>query len=359
MSAIIEQKCDCCGGAVEFNPATGKLKCPYCDTEKDIVNTPSASENEAHEDGWSAKGNEWAEGEADGVCIYTCNSCGGEIVAEKVTGAASCPYCGNQIVVKGQFSGMLKPDIIIPFKLDKKAAKAALKKHITSKRFVPKAFVSENRLDDIKGIYVPYWLYTCDTSVAAGFSAQKVRRWSDDENNYTETSYFNVHRSGFISFDNIPVDGSAKMPDDLMESIEPFDLSGAEEFNMAYLAGYLADKYDTDADAGIPRVNERIKQSAEDAFKETVKGYDRVDTENVGVNILNGTYKYALCPVWLLNTSWKGEKFTFAMNGQTGKFVGNIPTDKKAVTIASLLLGSGLSTVIYGLLRIWLMLQGG
>ena len=90
-----------------------------------------------------------------------------------------------------------------------------------------------------------------------------------------------------------------------------------------------------------------------DAFRDTIHGYEGVMLENMSMNVANGSYKYALYPVWLLNTSWNGEKFTFAMNGQTGKFVGNIPTDKKAVTKASLLLGAGIGAVIYGLM--WLI----
>jgi len=143
------------------------------------------------------------------------------------------------------------------------------------------------------------------------------------------------------------------MPDDLMESVEPFDLSQAVDFNTAYLAGYLADKYDVTAEESMPRANERIRQSIIDSFRETVKGYDEVENQGANMNVANGIYKYALYPVWLLNTKWNGENFTFAMNGQTGKFVGNIPTDKKAVTKASLLLGAGIGAVIYGLM--WLI----
>ena len=139
------------------------------------------------------------------------------------------------------------------------------------------------------------------------------------------------------------------MPDDLMESIEPFNINEAVDFNTAYLAGYLADKYDVTAEESMNRANERIRTSVGDALAETVKGYDSIDSRVVNMNITNGFYKYALYPVWILNTSWNGEKFTFAMNGQTGKFVGNLPTDKKAVVKASLLLGAGLSAVLCGL----------
>ena len=126
-------------------------------------------------------------------------------------------------------------------------------------------------------------------------------------------------------------------------------MSQAVDFNTAYLAGYLADKYDVSAEQSMERANERIRQSIDDEFRETVRGYDHVDSHNVNMTVANGCYKYALYPVWILNTSWNGEKFTFAMNGQTGKFVGNIPTDKKAVVTASLLLGAGISAVLCGL----------
>ena len=353
MSAILEQKCPNCGGAVEFDINTQQLKCPYCDTEFTIDSLPQNASDESEQINWNSHSNQWNSGEADGMSIYVCDSCGGEIVADSTTGATNCPYCGNQVVIKGQFSGEMKPDIVIPFKLDKKAAKEALKKHYKGKKFVPKGFFDENRLDEIKGIYVPHWLFSCDALGDVSYKAKKIRRWSDQNYYYTETSYYDVFRSGKMSFDDIPVDGSTKMPDDLMESVEPFDLSQAVEFNTAYLAGYLADKYDVPAEDCMPRANERIRQSMADSFKETVKGYSDVQTHSVNMKVADGSYMYALYPVWLLNTKWKGNDYTFAMNGQTGQFVGNIPTDKKAVIKASLLLGTGIGAVIYGLM--WLI----
>ncbi|MBR2953475.1 MAG: hypothetical protein IKC45_03725 [Clostridia bacterium] len=349
MSTLLEQKCPCCGGAVEFDVGVQKLKCPFCDTEFDITAMPKEEVNTVEQFNWNSQGTQWGAGETDGMSVYACKSCGGEIVADAATGATSCPYCGNQVVMKGQFSGAYRPDLIIPFKLDKKAAKEAFKKHLTGRKFVPKGFLDDNKLEEIKGVYVPHWLFTCDVIGNANFKATKERRWSDNNYNYKEISYYDVYRSGNISFDNIPVDGSTKMADDLMESVEPFDLSQAVDFNTAYLAGYLADKYDVTAEESMNRANERIRTSVGDALAETVKGYDSIDSRIVNMNIANGFYKYALYPVWILNTSWNGEKFTFAMNGQTGKFVGNLPTDKKAVVMASLLLGAGLSAVLCGL----------
>ena len=355
MSAITEQKCPHCGGAVEFNVGAQKLKCPYCDAEFDIAAIQQAEDfaaNTVEQINWNSQGSQWGAGETDGMSVYACKSCGGEIVADSTTSATSCPYCGNQVVMQGQFSGALKPDLVIPFKLDKKAAKEALKKHFMGKKFVPKAFLAENKLDEIKGVYVPHWLFSCDAVVNATYQAEKYRHWSDSKKNYTETTAYNVYRSGSIGFDNVPVDGSTKMPDDLMESIEPFNLNEAVPFNTAYLAGYLADKYDVDVNQSMGRANERIQASALDAFEDTVDGYDSVSPIQAAMQVANGSYKYALYPVWILNVKWKGQNHTFAMNGQTGKFVGNIPTEEKKAKLIGGLGGAAVGALIYIIINI-------
>lgn len=349
-----EYKCPCCGGAVEFDSGSQKMKCPYCDTEFDIEALKGYDDDLKNEQPdnmqWNtAAGGEWQQGETDGLRTYICNSCGGEIVGDETTAATACPFCGNPVVMKGQFTGALRPDYVIPFKLDKNAAKAALLKHYSGKRLLPKVFKSQNHIDEIKGVYVPFWLFDAEADAHVRYKATTTRSWSDSEYNYTETAFYSVVRGGNIAFERVPVDGSSKMPDDLMESIEPFDFSGAVDFQTAYLAGYLADKYDVSAEESIERANERIKHSTEDAFAKTVQGYATVTPETSNVFLRNGSAKYALFPVWLLNTTWKGQKYTFAMNGQTGKLVGDLPVDKSAYKKWLFGLFGAVSAAVYGL----------
>lgn len=337
MNTLQEYKCPCCGGAIAFDSGLQKMKCPYCDTEfemETLADYDNELKNEQADDmNWtSAAGSDWQSGESEGLRSYVCKSCGGEIIADETTAATSCPFCGNPIVMMGQFSGSLKPDYVIPFKLDKKAAKENLMKHLTGKRLLPKIFKDQNHIDEIKGVYVPFWLFDADVTAQVRYRATRVNHWSDSKYNYTETQYYSVRRGGSLGFECVPVDGSSKMADDLMESIEPFDFSEAVDFHTAYLAGYLADKYDVDADQSIDRANERIKQSTADAFTATVQGYSTVSPESVAVQFRNGRAKYALFPVWILNTTWKNNKYVFAMNGQTGKFVGDLPVDKSAAS---------------------------
>lgn len=335
MAVLQEYKCPCCGGAIAFDSASQKMKCPYCDNEFEMETLVSYDDTLKNEQADSLKwemaaGSQWQDGETDGMRVYVCRSCGGEIIGDETTAATSCPYCDNPIVMMGQFTGALKPDYVIPFKLDKKAAIAALKKHYGGKRLLPKIFKDQNHIEEVKGIYVPFWLFDAEASAQIRYKGTKNRSWSDSRYNYTETSYYSILRSGTVGFERVPVDGSSKMDDKLMESIEPFRFTDAVDFQTAYLAGYLAEKYDVDAETSIERANARIKKSTEDVFATTVTGYSSVIPENTAVQLENGKAQYALYPVWLLNTTWHGEKYTFAMNGQTGKFVGNLPLDKAA-----------------------------
>lgn len=335
MPELLEYKCPSCGGAINFDSSLQKMKCPFCDTEFDMETLKELDENlefdQPNDMVWETQaGSQWEEGETSGINAYVCKSCGGEIVADANTAATSCPFCNNPVVMMGQLSGFLRPDYVIPFKLGKKAAKEGLMKHLQGKRLLPKIFKDQNRIEEIKGIYVPFWLFDTDAHANIRYKATKVRSWSDSNYNYTETNFFSVWRGGDLSYERVPVDGSTKMADDLMESIEPYNFAEAVDFQTAYLAGYLADKYDVLADESIARANERIKHSTEQIFASTVYGYSSVIPESSNIRFQNGQVKYALYPVWLLNTVWENKKYTFAMNGQTGKFIGDLPMDKAA-----------------------------
>ena len=325
--------CPACGAEMECNFSKAEISCPECgvEFEKDAIRTYAArlAEQKPENMTWDTQaGGQWQAGETDGLRVYSCKTCGGEIVADQTTGATACPYCGNPVVLSGFFDGALKPDLVIPFKVDKKGAMAALQNHYKGKRLLPKVFKDQNHIEEVKGLYVPVWLFDADADANLQYRATRIRTWSDSNYNYTETRYYAVLRGGGIGFENVPVDGSTKMDDALMESIEPYDIREAVPFQAAYLPGFMADKYDVDAESSIERANDRIRQSTEDAFRDTVVGYATVIPVNTNIALENGRARYALYPVWVLNTKWNSKKFTFAINGQTGKIAGDLPMDK-------------------------------
>jgi len=335
MGQMKEYKCPNCGGAIVFDSTTQKVKCPYCDTEFDLSVFEELAELEegaslsTDEPVWDTDaGTAWGGEEESQMKVYSCNTCGGEIITDANTAALRCPYCENPVVFTGNLSGSLKPDYIIPFKLDKKMAKERYYNHIKDKALLPQVFKDQNHIDEIKGVYVPFWLFDGDAEGEARYRATRIRTWSDSEYNYTETQFYEIFRSGDMAFEKIPVDGSTQMPDDLMESLEPFDYSDAVDFQTAYLAGYLADKYDVTAENSKDRAERRIRNSVMAYLRDSVMGYNTVEERGNNYRLHHSTASYALLPVWILNTTWNGEKYVFAMNGQTGKFVGNLPMDK-------------------------------
>ena len=136
------------------------------------------------------------------------------------------------------------------------------------------------------------------------------------------------------------------MPNELMESIEPFDLSQGVDFQTAYLAGYLADKYDVTADDCKPRANDRIRTGTEQAFAATTAGYATVLPEHTNIQLQGSRIRYGLLPVWMLTTRYQEKLYTFAMNGQTGKMVGNLPIDWKLFWMYLLTIGLGSGALI-------------
>ncbi|MCL2547844.1 MAG: hypothetical protein FWE76_01610 [Symbiobacteriaceae bacterium] len=333
---LVNYQCPSCTGPLHFDGATGKLKCDYCGSLFTVAEieqyyaqqVEAAAEVVDQDPDWDLTmfGN-WSAEEAAHLRAYNCPSCSAQLICDENTAATSCPYCGNPTVVPGQFTGMLKPDFVLPFKLDKRQAIAALRKHYEGKRFLPNSFAANNHIQEITGIYVPFWLFDASVRGRALFDATRVSTSRSGNEEITSTDHYRVTRGGEISFENVPVDGSSKMPDAHMDAIEPFDFRDLKGFTTAYLPGFLADRYDVSAEESSLRANERIRNSTFDALAATVNGYSTVTRRQSNAQISAGQVRYVLMPVWTLSTKWNGKNFLFAMNGQTGKLIGDLPID--------------------------------
>lgn len=335
MNKMLEYECPVCGGSVKFDSATQKLVCPYCDSTFDPQEFGAQKEQEAAAQkgsgNWDEHLDNWTADEAAGMYVYHCDSCGGDIVGDETLASTHCPYCDNPVVMMGQFGGDLRPNCVIPFKLDKKAAEDAFLNHTKGKKLVPKIFRSKKHIEEVQGLYVPYWVTSAKADCDVVFDCTVETHTSDSQNDYYKTDTYLVERGGTMDFENIPVEASSKHEAALLESIEPFNFADAVPFNSAYLAGYLADRYDIDADSSRARAEERMKNSMAQAFEDTLSAYDSVQVRDIRIAYRDGRVDYCLLPVWFLNTRWKGQLYRFAMNGQTGKLKGDLPIDNGAV----------------------------
>lgn len=355
---VTNYQCPACTGPLHYSAKSGKLACDYCGSSFDVAEIEAlyarkeaeaaaakqaadakaeaaqaakaeAAEAAAASGGWDTSdlSRDWGA-EADGLRVYSCPSCGAELICDQSTAATACPYCGNPAIVPGQFSGALRPDYILPFRLSKDDAVQALRAHYKGKPFLPRSFTSANHIEQIQGVYVPFWLFDGGAEGAASYRASNTNVFETGDYEITETRHYHVVRAGSLAFEKIPVDASSKMPDDHMDSIEPFDYAQLRPFSTAYLPGYLADKYDVTIDDSRDRADTRCRETLAQALRDTVTGYGACVTEREDIALRRGKVHYALLPVWMLSTKWRGQDFLFAMNGQTGKLVGDLPTDR-------------------------------
>ncbi len=365
MTNVQSFKCPSCGGSIEFSSELQKMKCPYCDTvietsdiETDCAQQESGSDSSVNMSGFefsSAALQNWDEQEIASLREFRCNSCGGELLVDDSTAGTSCPFCDSPVVLTERVTGTLKPNCVIPFCKNRDDARAGLLRHFKGKRLLPKVFKSENHVDEVKGVYVPFWLFSADADAKIQFDATDVNVYTVGDYEYTDTKHFDVVREGNLSFSNIEVDASSKMEDAMMNVIGPYNHDEAVDFNSAYLAGFLADKYDVSAEDSISRANAFIEESTIKAFENTVVGYSTVHRRAADIRIKNSSYTYALYPVWLLNTTWRGKKYVFAMNGQTGKFVGDLPMDKKLAAVWGASITAAITAItVCGAYLLWL-----
>ena len=345
----VSYKCPKCGAPLTFLPGHNHVTCEFCDAKISIAEmdalyaqkeAQAAEKAEEKEAQWNTEnvGSTWDGAETANMMIQTCSSCGAELVSDGNTMATECAYCGSPNMIPRRFDGMLRPDYVIPFKKTKEDAIAALKEFYKGKKLLPKAFRDENRIKEIQSMYVPFWLFDSKVHASATFRAESDSVHETADEIITETSHYSCERGGSMAFERIPVDGSERMDDSYMESIEPFDYSALVPFSAAYFTGHIADKYDVDAEASVPRADRRVHESAVGVLAGTVTGYDRCSIDGEASIIKeDGTVSYAMAPVWILTTKYQDKPYTFMMNGQTGKVVGSVPIDRAKVLLYSIL----------------------
>ncbi|MCR5142884.1 MAG: hypothetical protein K6C68_10245 [Ruminococcus sp.] len=356
--ANMSYKCLTCGAELFWKADRNAFVCDYCEDSFTLEQLKEAGQTGEVDETKVQKAEELMEGEADvstdgtvgsDLVKYTCSHCGAEIITDRSTAATICVYCGNAVIMGEQIINDFAPDYVIPFSVEKKKVMEAFKE-FSKKPLTPKAFDCEKVVDKLQGVYIPFWLYSgnCDGDVDAECYNEQVSRKGDYK--IIKRDFYSVKRHGCADFKFVPVDASSKTEDEAMDSIEPYDFKDFKPFNPAYLSGFLAERYDEDQEKCFPRAQERIENTTLDLIKETCN-YDNIEVRKYDKKIKLEETKYAMMPAWLLYTTYKDKKYFFAMNGQTGKFVGSLPIDKGKLVLFSILggiLGSVIGAFIGG-----------
>ena len=325
--------CPNCGAPMQFDGEKQKMVCSHCDHMMTVAELDEhyeqIDESFADDNGEDNIYGEFEREERNGEFkVYRCQGCGAEVLADENTAATVCSFCGRPSLMEDRLTGALLPDYVIPFKIGRDSAVELYKTWTKKGALTPSILKSKATIDKITGMYVPFWLFDFSADMQMRAECTNVRRKRVGDYEYVHTDHYLVDREVETEYLKIPADAAEKMPDDIMDKLEPFMYNELKEFEMPYLSGYYAEKYNYNSNEMAPRAEKRVKQYIYDATRDTIRGYSTVNVVKQHIKLGRKKASYALFPVWILNYTYKGQAYMFALNGQTGKIVADRPVSK-------------------------------
>ena len=328
--ATMNYKCPNCDGPVKFDPDKQKFTCEFClgefepsavqqmneqKEQRETYDERDVKRAEEKKEEAKAKGEEAAEEEYP--VSYTCPSCGAEIVTTSTTAATTCFYCYNPVVLGSRLSGEFNPDRVVPFELSKDKAIERFLAMCGKKWFLPKGFAGKQQVKKLNGVYFPYWYADEEKTAKLTATGKKIRKWRSGNKEYTETKIYHVVRGGDVIINNVFERALKSESRDMLQSVHPYDLTKAKPFAMSYLSGFQAEKRDLDKKDVEPIIEQKMHEYAEQVLKNTMEGYDVLETESFNEKTDLSAYTYNLMPVWMM---------TYKFN-ETGKAYGQLPVN--------------------------------
>lgn len=310
-------QCPGCGAPVRFDARIGKIICDHCGSAYDPGTIRLIGKFDIKDQG------EADEREEDKREIV-CDSCGAVLVTSENTSATECAFCGSPALVIRRLTREFRADKIIPFTVTEEEAKRLFLNWAKNCKYAPKDFTSEEHVNKIKGLYVPFWLIDARCHAVGMGSAFQVTAKDD----VPVREMYSIKRDVTFNVSKVPFDGSKAISDRLMEAIEPFDYSKLRDYSDNYIPGFYAERYDINALEMADRIESRLTGYARQVGEGIDAEYETVKL-NVGSSYVEDySQLYALLPIWFLNYRYDGLNYSFAVNGQTGEAAGDIPYSK-------------------------------
>ena len=325
-------RCKNCAAKLVFDPKTQKLTCDKCGSQF----KPEDFSVPGNDPVWDKKPSSMNEilgtdsQDYMDCYVYTCSSCGGEIIINGKEASTQCIYCGNPAVVFSRIARRKKPSFILPFKTTREYALENVRSKLEKGLFVPK-LLKNFKAEDVRGIYIPYWLVNCDHQGSVVVECKSY---------FGKKSSSPYHgRAGKMKIVNLPVEASTMLADDSSSRLEPYGLQALKPFDEDYLLGFYSDIPDITYGELKTVVQKRANALFNEAAMDNAKGnciYDERHSTAVDYHSL----KCVMLPAWFITYDYKGKRNTILVNGQTGKVVGGIPWNKKL--FYSLLFATGI-----------------
>ena len=328
------EKCANCGGNLHFSPLAQDLACENCGSHFDVEITCGIEEHDLNA---SQKNSAEYEKFVNENKMFKCPNCGANVVLNKLEIAQKCPYCATGLVASESQNTGLKPDAIIPFAFNEDEAGKRFQRAVKKKFFAPSKFKKQVPENEIKGIYIPSYAFSADTT--SSYSGQLYNTHTETDNegrSHTEYEYFIVSGTFDASYDDIMVECSSHINQRELGGFLPFRMADKMPYANGFIMGYSVEKYDREVNDCVAT----YRSIAQTMIRSDILrkySYDGVSYLNIQTNYSNEKFQYDILPVYRFEYDYKNKKYVTYMNGQTGKIDDNFPKSALKIALAIML----------------------
>lgn len=359
---VVQHRFPCarCGALLRFTPGTGELGCEHCGHRNAI---PDDGRVVREVDLASQLRARTREGEEEERRTVECSSCGARTTLEAYVTAASCPFCGTDVVLsEGEVERELRPHGLLPFAVGRAEARNRLSEWVKSRWLAPGEFKRWARAEDrgLVGVYIPHW--TFDTLTETDYRGQRGEYYwetetyttTDSEGNRVtktrqvrKTRWYPARGTVWNRFDDVLVMASRSLPPEEAGELEPWDLGQVTPYRPEYVSGFRAESHQVDLEEGFEMAAERMQGPIRASVRRDIGG----DTQRIGsldTRYHETTFKYLLLPVWLGTCRYRDRAWRVVVNARTGEVRGERPWSGWKIAGLVLLVAVVVAAIWYG-----------
>jgi ribosomal protein S27E len=346
--------CPGCAADMQFDPATGGMKCPFCGQTQALPAPAEGARVPSHGfDEFVAAGAAKLQSLTGQALQVSCDGCGSVVAFEPPEVAGNCPFCGAPLVAQAKAADpLISPDALLPAKVPKEQAAAEVKQWLQSRWFAPNALKRFARPEGIHGVYLPFWDYDADTG-SRYTGARGQHYWETETYTETDSNGNTVQRTqqvqrtawypcaGEVSrhFEGVLVAASRAINEAKLNALEPWDLESMRPYEPAFLSGFKAQRYQLELPDGFEKAKGTMQRTIADDVRRDIGG-DEQRIEGVETQYANVMFRHLLLPVWIGAYQFHGKVYQVAVNARTGEVQGERPysTAKIASLVAAVVL---------------------
>jgi hypothetical protein len=335
ISALEKHACAACGAQAEWNPAQGRLVCPFCGTAAPYaVNAETGAIEELDLVRALRELPDDQRGWATDTRSVQCQSCRAVTVFPAARVGQNCEFCGSPALVDySEIKAPIRPQSLLPFKVSETQVREQIRSWYASKWLAPSALKRRAMIDRVRGLYVPYWTFDaqvhCPWTADAGHYYYTTETYRDSQGQTRTRQVRHVRwepASGVIDhfFDDEPVPATHGVHQGLLRQVEPFPTGELVPYDTAFLSGFAVEHYQVVLFDAVQQSEGQMRAELERMCGAAVPG-DTYRNLRIDPQYSGRTFKHILAPVWLLAYVYSSKHYQVVVNGSTGRIAGEYP----------------------------------